>query len=261
MTLGIIALDGLDWNLAKRFDVFQNVPDATGFEPLTNDLDGENALFTPRVWTSIAVGDDQDVVTGWERPDAWEEAIATEGYTPIWDLVAGARVVNWNAHTGYINRSDAVPDGWTPTHGSPEQIRETTVDVAQFWNRTLERNPPLLLGYWRAPDALGHNQVGEEYGHEEIYPFLRDVFFPQLIDWPDDWLIVSDHGFANRDEDIPGGPKSGRGKKAHTPDAVLGSNFGIEDDFDGMKSFIDGWTDEILGLIRRRNLESLGYQV
>lgn len=260
MTLGIICLDGLDAKLAERFDVFANAPSTTGWRELTNDLDGTNPLFTPRVWTSIMVGDDQDVVTGWLPQDDWESAIDSAGYWPLWEKVAGTRVVNMNVHTGYVHRSDQVPDGWTPTHGDPEQIRTTTVQTTKLWNRTLEReSPPLQIGYWRAADALGHNQTRESYGHEEIYPFLRDRILGDELVFPDDWVIVSDHGFAIDESEIDGGAKSGAGKAAHTDRAVLASNFGLEERYSTMSEFIDGWTDDVLDLVRRRDLEALGY--
>lgn len=250
MTVGIICLDGLDHRLASEYDIFDPVP-AT-HQPLVNDLEGENPLFTPRVWTSLMAGIDQREVTGWLPEHKWETA--TQDFTFIWDKVQATAVLNLNLHTNYRHENACIPEGWTPAHGDFSQMRGSTLAMADFWNDTLKaKQPPLQIGYWRLPDAYGHRaaQAGWE-DHHSVYSWLRNRFW-DVIDLPDQWMVLSDHGFALN----PSECDHDNGRQAHTKHGCVAATWDLPDR--SMSAFIPTWHDMLITKVRAATLDSLGY--
>jgi hypothetical protein len=251
MTVGIICLDGLDHRLASDHDIFD--PVAATHQPLVNDLEGEHPLFTPRVWNSLFLGEDQHEITGWLPEPKWKTA--TEGWHFLWDKVAATSCLNLNLHTNYLHLNACIPEGWTPAHGTFEQMRESTTDLIGFWNETLEyHQPPLQIGYWRLPDAYGHRaaKAGWE-DHETVYSWIRERFWDE-IDLPDQYIVLSDHGFT-MDPSSLGNKAAGR--DAHTEHGTVAATWDLPRR--SMSGFIPTWHDMIISQVRTGNLEDLGY--
>jgi len=248
MTVGIICLDGLDHRLASEHDVFE--PVSVSGQPLVNNLDGENPLFTPRVWNSLFLGRDQREITDWVPESDWNDI--TEGWNYIWNTVVGTSLLNVNVHSHYLHQNACIPDGWTPAHGSWGMMVRSTEDLIGFWNETIEAfESTLQIGYWRLPDAYGHWASKKGLGSmESVYDWIRETFWQQ-IELPDDYLVLSDHGFV-RDPSTGDG-----GREEHTEHAVVAST--LELSRMKMAEFIDHWHDPVIRNVREGNLEDLGY--
>lgn len=252
MTVGIICLDGLDHRLASEHGLFE--PVSASMRPLVNDLEGDGRLYTPRVWNSLFLGEDQQEITAWIPEPRWKTA--TEGWNFIWDKVVGTSLLNVNVHTNYLNQNACIPNGWTPSHGSWGMMVRSTEELIGHWNETLAvKQPPLQIGYWRLPDAFGHwaSKQGEAK-QETLYRWMREEFWDQ-IDLPDQWLVLSDHGFhldpASLDPDTTG-------QDQHSEHGTMAATWDLPNR--KMSGFIPTWHDMIISQVRTANLEALGYR-
>lgn len=251
MTVGIICLDGLDHRLAREHGLFE--PVGAEAQPLLNDLEGENPLFTPRVWNSIFLGRDQQEITDWITEADWQED--TSGWDFIWDSVVGTSLLNVNVHSGYLHQNACIPEGWTPYHGSWGMMCNSTLELIDHWNETLElHQPPLMIGYWRIPDAFGHWAGGKAQmdSHEPVYQWLREEFW-QHIELPERWLVMSDHGFTL---DLASIDRTS-GREAHSEHGCMAASFELPQM--QMSDWIPTWQDLVIRQVRHRNLEALGY--
>lgn len=248
MTVGIICLDGLDHRLASEHGLFE--PVSVSGKPLVNNLDGENPLFTPRVWNSLFLGEDQRKITDWFPKPRWETI--TRDWHFIWDSVPGSSLLNVNVHSNYLHQRACIPDGFTPTHGSWGMMVRSTEELISHWNETLAYyEPPLQIGYWRFPDAYGHwaSKKGLET-MESAYDWMRETFWAQ-IDLPDQYVVLSDHGFVRDPSEGDGG------RDEHTEHGVKAATFDLPDR--DMQGFIPNWHDAVIRQVREGNLEALGY--
>lgn len=260
MTVGIMALDGLDWNLVQRTGALSTLPGDPYVSELTNDLPGDPdhghySLFTPYVWTAVFSGETQPGVYGWLQPDDWNEQ--TTSLTFLWDKVPGAVVANLKVHAHYLNENSPLPDGWTPVHGGPDDAKRTSLELVDHWNDTVsDTQPPLSVFWWRLADAWGHWAVKHEEPLEPCYEWIRDEFIPAL-DFPDDWILVSDHGFRTETADGTDGKGAG-GRHQHRPTGVLATNMDAVR-YENMTDFVTGVHDDVAGGVERSNLRALGY--
>lgn len=251
MTVGIICLDGLDHRLSAEHGLFE--PVSASMQPLQNDLEGEHPLFTPRVWNSLFLGEDQREITDWYPEHRWETI--TRDWHFLWDKVPATSLLNLNLHTNYLHQRACIPDGWVPSHGTFEQMRVSTQELIGHWNETLaEKQPPLQIGYWRLPDAYGHRagKAGWE-DHETVYSWMRERFW-DLIELPDHYLVLSDHGFTLDPSTLD---NRAAGREAHSEHGVAAATFDIPRK--PMSGFIPRWHDAVLQQVREGNLADLGY--
>jgi len=250
MTVGIICLDGLDHRLVSDHGVFD--PAGVQAQPLLNDLDGEHPLFTPRVWNSLFLGEDQREITGWLPEPKWETA--TRKWVFLWDKVPSTACLNLNLHTNYFSQNATIPNGWTPAHGTFDQMQETTLDLIGHWNDTLEElKPPVQIAYWRLPDAYGHQAGKHGWPMADVYDWIRDRFW-EAIDLPERWICLSDHGFARQPDQEP---ESSAGKKMHRPSATVAATWNV--DVATMSGFIPVWHDQVLEQVNLQHLDAMGY--
>lgn len=260
MTVGVLCLDGLDWTLSERTRALSTLPGDPWTAELTNDLPGhpdhgEYSLFTPHVWTSIFAGELQDAVWGWNPPEIWRAK--TDDMALLWDKIPGTSVNNLKVHGGYLNKYPVVPDGFTPVHGEPDEIRTTANMLGSHWNRgVMDAQPPVLVCWWRLADGWGHWAVRNEERLEPCYEWIRDEFIPAL-NFPDNWILVSDHGFKTETRNGPEG-KGASGRHQHRPTGVIATNMdGVR--YENMTDFVTGWHDDVTDTIERDNLRALGY--
>lgn len=262
MTVGVIALDGLDWNMVERTRALSTLPGDPWTAELNNDLPGhpdhgEYSLFTPHVWTCIFSGEIQQAIWGWHEPDGWADLCDDAGLTFLWDKVPGASVANLKVHGHYLNKNSPLPDGWTPVHSDPETTKDTATDLIQFWNEWLDtESPPVYAQWWRVADAWGHWAVKHEEPLEPCYEWLRDEFFPAL-DLPDDWILVSDHGFRTDTENGKNGNSSGS-RHQHRASGVIATNMDTVR-YENMTDFVSEWHTDVSMGVERGNLKALGY--
>jgi len=260
MTVGILALDGLDWNMVERTRALSTLPGDPYTAELNNDLPGHPdhghySLFTPYVWTCIFAGEVQNEIYGWFPPDDWADLTADLSF--LWDKVPGASVSNLKVHAHYENVNSPLPDGWTPTHADPGQIQETSTDLVRYWNEWLDDEaPPVFAQWWRLADAWGHWAVKAEEPLEPCYEWLRDEFFPAL-DLPEQWILVSDHGFRNDTENGADGHSPGA-RQQHRPSGVIATNMDAVR-YENMTDFVEGWHSDVSMGVERANLRALGY--
>lgn len=248
MTVGIICLDGLDHRLASEYDVFD--PVSASMQPLVNNLEGKNPLFTPRVWNSLFLGEDQREITDWLPEPKWKTA--TRDWDFIWDKVVGTSLLNVNVHSNYLHQHACIPDGWTANHGSWGMMIRSTEDLIRSWNETLEAfASPLQIGYWRLPDAYGHWASKKGLSSmESVYDWIRETFWEQ-IDLPDRYIVLSDHGFV-------ADPAAGEGgRDEHTEHGTVAATFDLPRM--KMQEFIPAWHDMVIPEVQTSNLEDLGY--
>lgn len=261
MTVGVLAFDGLDWNMAERTAALSTLPGDPWTTELTNDLpgdpdhDGRNALFTPYVWTCIFSGELQTAVYGWEDEDTYNEK--TEHLTWLWDKVPNTVVHNLKVAAHYLHVNNDLPDSWVPTHPGKDGAKQTTTTLVEQWNDTLnERQPPVFVQWFRIADWWGHHAAQHEEPLEPAYEYLRDDVFPAL-DFPERWILVSDHGFTNDTEN--GGHRKGAGSRhQHRPEGVLATNMDAVR-YENMTDFVQGWHDDVLDAVQTDNLRALGY--
>jgi len=260
MTIGVVCLDGLDWNMVERTGALSTLPGDPWTAELKNDLPGhpdhgDYSLFTPYVWTAVFSGEIDPGVYGWLSPEDWTERTADLSF--LWDRVPGASVANLKVHGHYLNENSPLPDGWTPVHSDPDDAKETSTDLVRYWNEWLDTEaPPVYAQWWRCPDAWGHWAVKHEEPLEPCYEWLRDEFFPAL-DLPDDWILVSDHGFRSDTENGADG-KGAAGRHQHRPSGVIATNMdGVR--YERLTDFVDGWLDDVSAGVERSNLKALGY--
>jgi len=248
MTVGIICLDGLDHRLASDHQIFD--PVSASMRPLVNDLSGEGRLFTPRVWNSLFLGEDQQQITGWLPEPKWKTA--TRDWDFLWDKVVGTSLLNVNVHSNYLHQRASIPDGWTSNHGSHGMIIRSTEELISHWNETLGLfDSALQIGYWRLPDSYGHwaSKKGKE-SMADIYHWIREEFWDQ-IDLPDQYIVLSDHGFVMD-------PSTGEGGQAeHTEHGTVAATWDLPRR--KMSGFIPTWHDMVISQVRLGNLDALGY--
>lgn len=260
MTVGVIALDGLDWNLVERTDALSGLPDGAYAGELYNDLPGHPdhghyRLFTPYVWTCIWTGERQEAVWGWHQPDGYTDL--TDHLTFLWDKVPNSVVHNVKVHADYWHINSDLPEGWVPTYGGVDKAKKTMDILTDRWNDTLDgRQPPLFVQWWRLPDWWGHHAVDRKEPLTPAYEWIRDEFIPGL-DFPENWVLVSDHGFKTDTENGTDG-KGSKSRYQHRPSATLASNMdGV--DYDTMTEFVESWHGDVLDAIRQSNLQEMGY--
>lgn len=248
MTVGIICLDGLDHRLASEHDIFD--PVSASMQPLVNDLSGEGRLFTPRVWNSLFLGEDQQEILGWLPEPKWKTA--TRDWDFLWDKVVGTSLLNVNVHSNYLHQRASIPDGWTSNHGSFGMMIRSTEELISHWNETLGLfDSALQIGYWRLPDAYGHwaSKKGKE-SMADVYDWIRDQFWDQ-IDLPDQYIVLSDHGFVMD-------PSTGEGgQDEHTEHGTVAATWDLPRR--KMSGFIPTWHDMVISQVRLGNLDALGY--
>lgn len=235
--------------MAEEFGLFD--PVSASMQPLVNDLEGKNPLFTPRVWNSLFLGEDQREITDWVPEPRWETI--TRDWEFIWDKVVGTSLLNVNVHTNYLHQRACIPDGFTPTHGSWGMMVRSTEELISHWNETLGfHEPPLQIGYFRFPDAFGHwaSKKGNIEDHSQAYDWMRESFWQQ-IELPDEYVVLSDHGFVQNPAEGEGG------REEHAEHGVVASTFPIP--LMGLTQFIENWHDLIIERVRTSNLEALGY--
>lgn len=260
--MGVIALDGLDWNMVERTNALSTLPGDPYTTELTNDLpgdpdhDGRNSLFTPYVWTCIFSGENQTDVFGWEDEDTYQELTADLSF--LWEKVPNSVVHNVKVAAHYLHINSDLPENWVPTHPDKDGAKETTRLLIDRWNDTLtERQPPLFIQWFRFADWWGHHAAQLEEPLTPAYEWLRDEFFPAL-DFPENWVIVSDHGFKNDTENGTNGKGAGS-RHQHRPEGVLATNMDSVR-YDTMTDFVEGWHDDVLSTIQEQNLRALGYR-
>lgn len=266
--IGILCLDGLDWNLFQRHELGGCLPEDAVTQRLENDLPGPAGnqpgeqrdrmnLFTPYVWTAIFSGEPRNRIDGWKSPDSWLDH--TKMLTFLWERVPNTSVNNMKVHGHYLNENAVIPEGWVPSHDGQESTKTTALDLLAWWNHAVrEQTTPLLIMWWRWPDAAGHNALKREVSMGAMYSWAKKRFFP-MIEFPDRWLIVSDHGFQNDTENGPRDSGSHGSRLNHTPDAVLAWNFLDREEFVGMTDFVTAWLTHLERDVSKQNLEALGY--
>lgn len=258
MTVGLLCLDGLDIRIASDVGLFEHVPVTAG--QLRNDLDGTHPLFTPRVWTSIFAGEDQDDITGWTDASEWADRVDDAGLAFLWDRVPVTLVHDLHVHRhGYTSDAASMPNDWTPVNSTMEQLQYVALQRAEYWNQDLAGNPPVLASWFQFPDGYGHYAVQQDADLADGYRWMRDTLF-ETLDWPDHLVIISDHGFVRDTANADLG--NNRGRSAHRRSGVLATSKRLqwEDDYSTLTDFIPVWQDRLSDFLTRRQLDALGYE-
>jgi len=262
MTVGVLCLDGLDWRLASEVNLFADTPLEGQY--LRNTLDRENPLFTPRVWTSIMAGTDQDLVTGWLDRGEWRDHVrgGADPLTFFWNRFPDTRVHDLRVCRGGLTRSTIMPVEFTESTGSLDGLKETARARTTHWNAELNEDPQAVISWFGIADRAAHLCGKECRPLRPVYEWLRDELFPAL-DWPVDTIVVSDHGARlPTDDEDQHREISWAGRNAHSPHGTLATTPTLDAvrDAQTLDRFIPDWQASVAATLRNRQLTALGYQ-
>lgn len=241
MTVAIFALDGLDIEYVQQRSLLQSLYPSE----LTNDLRGENRLFTYRIWPSIFAGEN-DGASG----DQYEKFKPENPY--IWEKYSGTVLLAPVGHPPTLKYQDAFPEGYVESIGPQERTDEAFEMYREGIERALVRDDDILVVGSKIPDILGHNEHRESRIHENIEELCELVERTCNREEVEDYLVVSDHGFEY--ESFGEEPS---GLAAHTPRATLASSFA---EYDSMHAFIEEWHSDLDSAVREKRLRDLGYR-
>lgn len=231
MTIVVFGLDGLDATDSHLIE--------QPTHQLDQDFEGDNALWTYRVWPCIfsgsVYGERNDFITIEYHSDAptpyiWEKFPATVMLAPI-------------ERPRFSKNQSAFPEDYRESTKPPGRLQETFDRIEEGMEEAFANNVPLVVVVARAPDIVQHATPN---GWEN---WLKK-HCEQASKWcdkADEWLIVSDHGFNE-----PGT----KGLKAHSRRATFGSSFC---DYDSMTEFCEGWHDDLAAALRQQQMDDLGY--
>lgn len=256
MTVGVFGVDGVDIRLARETDLFRHAPFSLSL--LENDLDGPNPLLTPRVWTSIMAGEDQRAVVGWAGAREWR--MATDGLTFLWDRYPDTRVQDLKVNSDGLINSEYMPDAFMAAGSNPGSVKAGTSKRVDLWNREIADGPPVVVAWLDALDRWGHYAGQNSKRLTPAYEWFRDEVVP-TVEWPDEVVVLSDHGFRVPEWNEGDDPSSWSGVSAHAPPGVVGASSGLAAlrEFDSLTEFIPEWQSHVGEVLRDENLRSLGY--
>lgn len=237
MTVAIIGIDGVDSRYVAEHDLLSGL-DA---HEIRNDFDGENALFTWRIWPCIFSGEnggksDSDPYHSYFDPDnPW-----------IWERHGAA------VFTGLVDRpavqqnQTTFPDGYHESYQPKSRMERSISGFRDGAIEKLRDDCPLVVTCTRVPDMAEHHLPEEadswvQRTCEAAVEIAREA---------DDYLIVSDHGFDYENFGT-------KGIDAHTRHAVFASSFC---DYETMTGLVNGWIDELDDTMRQQQMDALGYR-
>lgn len=236
MTVLVLGLDGLDHSRMEKFDT-EYLPAPPS--PLRQDLDGNNALYTWRVWPSIFAGVDNGADEHPYRDYEPEKPFVWESYGSRVMLAPVSRPV-------FSQHQDSFPDEWMESYRPRERLEGSLTRLREGIISGMD-NYDLIVACTRVLDIAGHHLPDEA---DALHEFVLEEWLPEILEVsePDGLLIVSDHGF---------GEYGKKGIEAHTRNATLCSTFC---DYDTMSGFIEGWRSDLADEIRREQMAALGYR-
>lgn len=240
MTIFIGLIDGLDSRSVEKRGLLSDLQ----VYSLENDLSGENALYTYRIWPSIYVGenggrDDEEPYAHWD-PDA----------APFWENYASKVVYGIDRDPKFKNNTE-LKEKFRESRGPLDRIEYQLEKYREEAEEALENEfiEVFVLGT-KQIDINGHNEGSDERVDKRLSQFcglFEDIASDDRVD---NYLIVSDHGFVNDYYGI------NDGIDAHAPTATLASDFCS---YTEMSEFIENWHGDLEEAHRRQRLRNLGY--
>lgn len=240
MTIGVFALDGLDYEYIQERGLFKTL------EPtlLRNDLEGANALYTYRVWPSVFAG-----VNGGRSDEPYASYEPEKPY--LWEKYSST-VVTCPAEREPVSlHQDQFPEGYMEASGPQDRLDKQYAKYRRAIDNALDRKVDVLVLGCKTPDILGHHDQNETRIHCNIDIVTDIVEEACNRDEITDWLVMSDHGFEyEKFGDCPSG------LEAHTRRAFLCSSFAH---YDELSTFIEWWQEDLAAAIREKRMDDLGY--
>lgn len=240
MSVLVWAIDGLDGQYVQERGLMR----ALDPKILHQDLEGENGLYTFRVWPCIfkgEIGGESDL-----EYDSWEPEGAM-----LWDKYAATCLCIPGFKPPKMQYQDAFPEGFHESTGPQERIEEQVGYFRKGLDEALADDRELIIAGTKQPDMVGHNDQNVQRCHNRIERFCN--FAERYCEHPDvrDWLVVSDHGFRYDEFGTCKG-----GIRQHTRRSTFASSFC---DYDTMSEFIENWHNDVDEVLREQRLEAMGY--
>jgi hypothetical protein len=237
MTVLVLGLDGMDYHRVQNNDYLSEFD----VQHLHQDLDGPNALFTKRVWPCIFAG------TSGGASDPDEKRAEYQNFSPdssyIWEQYPSVVALPPIPDSEQHENMEELPHGWMESF-SPEKRIEKTLNALEKEIHKACEDPGIrvIIAVTRTPDIVGHHlpEKAKDY-HDRVDQWVSGLEFPE------NYLIVSDHGF---DE------FGTKGIEGHSEDAIFASNFA---NYDSMTEFCENWTEDFHEIVREDEMKSLGY--
>lgn len=237
MTTLVLGLDGMDYFRVQENGYLEDFD----VQHLHQDLDGPNGLFTKRVWPCIFAG------TSGGASDPEQDRAKYESFRPdspyMWERypsrVALPPIDRVQDHENMLE----LPQGWMESFAPEGRIEESLEALkAEVEQAVADPGIQLISVTTRTPDIVGHHlEEKAHYYHDYLDRWIK------MLDFPKNYLIVSDHGF---------GEFGTKGIEGHTEDAILASNFA---DYNSMTEFCENWHSDLDEVVRADQMEALGY--
>jgi len=236
VTVLVLGLDGLDARYVKVNALLRDL----GTHQLHQNFNGDNALYTYRVWNNIFAGE----LGGESYGEPYVPYEPHGSY--VWEKFPAevflAPVVNPSLSIG----TDAFPREYIESYAPGNRLDDTLTKLNIGVRDALKRDVPLVVACTRTPDIVGHHVP-----NEARYWINRTCYLAErLARRADEYLIVSDHGFDFNNF-------GGKGIEAHTRRATFASSFC---DFDSMTEFCKGWHEELASVLVDQQMDALGYK-